>query len=58
MLIIIAFPSYIKHQAMMKHGGVEIQLHVFLNSAPYEVQWAASRPSASSPREEPQSKRF
>jgi len=53
-----AFPSSIKHQATQEDGGVEIQLHMFLNSAPYEIQWSASRPSASSRREEPRYTRF
>jgi hypothetical protein len=36
---------------MKAYWGAEVQLYVFLTSAPYGGEWSASRPGRSTPRE-------
>jgi hypothetical protein len=36
---------------MKAHGGVDIEIHIFLTSAPAGGEWSASRPSPFTPRE-------
>jgi hypothetical protein len=40
-----------KHEAMKAYEGVEVQLHVFLNSALDGCEWSAARPDSFTPGE-------
>jgi hypothetical protein len=48
-----SFPTYylIKHNAMKKYGGMDVQIQVFLSSALVGSEWLASRPGSLTPGE-------
>jgi len=39
------------HHAIQRYGGLEVELHKFLNSAPDGGDWSASRPVRFTPGE-------